>query len=1024
MLGESSSMPREAPDSEPQGSLAFSLQWNSAVSSPRNSSIDFDQEIRMNFQSNFVGPIRVNDSDVDFSPRRLVTILRLIAIVGVSIAASVPAPSVADQAAERLFTLKVLPLLKDKCVGCHGGDQEDVKSNFNVLTREALLRGGESEVPSIVPGKPDEGTLVAAIAWEAYEMPPKENDRLTEEQVQWFREWIKHGAPWPDEQTQQGYRDEEAKRGVTDEGMIFATSGGASDEWSNRRYRREDLWAFLPVPPVQEQLPPDVGRLESIDHYVSRKLEEAGLKAAPRAEPLDLIRRATYDLTGLPPRAEEVHEFIEAYAQQPRQAWEALIDRLLNSPRYGEHWARHWLDVTRYADTGGMSNDYERSNMWRYRDYVIRAFNSDKPYNEFVIEQLAGDELADESIRQRTAGSQKDVYQAQLSGSYNEQEAEWIVATGFLRLGPWDNAMVANEEARQMYLDDLVNNTGQTFLSQTLRCCKCHDHKFDPIPTRDYYRLYSAFATTHMAERQVPFLPEEDLSHFQEGKAHVQRMLEFATAEKLKILEKQEAAARAWYDEHGLPYKSEDDRKNDPDQIKPPRHVGLDHIEQGQRKVREQDEWIWTRRLERYEPMAQSVYNAANFDLKWNGARKLRIQRNEASGEPPINHILIGGTLTALGDTVLPGVLSALWVAVDQDADDPYLLTNHVDGRRLALAKWIVNPANSLTTRSMVNRIWQYHFGRGIAANANNFGAKGAKPTHPELLDFLASDFVGGGWSIKRMHRLIMMSETYLRSSLSIDPGAVGKVDPNNSLLSYFPRHRLTAEELRDSILAATGELVQGQGGLPVMPEINMEVALQPRMIQFSLAPAYQPSRTPDLRNRRSVYAYSVRGQSDPFTELFNQPNPNESCEYRDSAAVTPQVFALLNSNLITDRSIAMALRLHEERTDLSEQIRLAFLSILLREPTPEEIQRLSQYVEEMTEYHESIQPAPTEYPTTITRSLVEEFSGRTFEYDEILPTFENYRPDKKPSDVSPRVRALADMSLLLFNTNEFMYVN
>ncbi len=490
----------------------------------------------------------------------------------------------ADEATERLFTQKVLPLLKDKCLGCHGGEPEDVKGDFSVLTREALLRGGESEEPAIVPGKPDEGTLVAAIRWEDYEMPPKENDRLTEQQVQLFRDWIKHGAPWPDEQTQQAYRDQEAKRRVTDEGMIVETSGGTSDEWSNRRYQQEDLWAFLPVKPVTEVLPPDVPRSESIDYFVDQKLEAAGLQPSPRAEARDLIRRATYDLTGLPPAPVEVRKFLETYSQQPEQAWEELIDRLLDSPRFGEHWARHWLDVTRYADTGGMSNDYERSNMWRYRDYVIRALNSDKPYNEFIVEQLAGDELADESVRQRTDGSQENVFQTQLEGSYNEQEAEWIVATGFLRLGPWDNAMVDAEEARQMYLDDLVNITGQTFLSQTLRCCKCHDHKFDPIPTRDYYRIYSALSTTQMAERPVPYSPEEDLSHFEQGKAHVQRMLDFAVAEKNKIREKQEAAARAWYEQHGLPYKSEADRKNDPDEMKPPRHVGLDHVEQGQLK--------------------------------------------------------------------------------------------------------------------------------------------------------------------------------------------------------------------------------------------------------------------------------------------------------------------------------------------------------------------------------------------------------------------------------------------------------
>lgn len=929
----------------------------------------------------------------------------------------------ADDAAERLFALKVQPILKDKCLGCHGGDSEDVKGEYSVLSRESLLRGGASGEAAIVPGMPDEGNFVSAIKWETLEMPPKENDRLTAQQIETVREWIQKGAPWPNETAQSAYREEEVKKRVTDEGMIVDTSGGTSQQWTNRRYPPEDLWAFLPVKSKSELLAADVDRSKAIDYFIDAKLDEAGITAAPRADANDLIRRATYDLTGLPPKPVEVAEFQEAYSKQPDEAWALLIERLLDSPRYGEHWARHWLDVTRYADTGGMSNDYERSNMWRYRDYVIRALNSDKPYNVFIVEQLAGDELADESVRARSDGSQEAVKQAQLKGKYNEQEAEWLVATGFLRLGPWDNAMVEADEARQIYLDDLVNITGQTFLSQTLRCCKCHDHKFDPIPTRDYYRVYAAFSTTQMAERNVPFLPEEDLSHFDAGKAHVKRMLEFAVAEKNKIAEKQEAAARDWYIEHDLTYKPENQRMDDPDEMKPPRHVGLDHVEQGQLKVREQDEWIWTRQLERYEPMAQSVYNAAHADLAWNAARKLRISGKQTDADSPKSFILSGGALTAFGDRVFPGVLSALTLTVGSQSNDPYLVTNDVNGRRLELAKWIANPKNALTTRSIVNRIWQFHFDKAIAANSNNFGGKGAKPTHPMLLDYLAEDFVEGGWSIKRMHRLIMMSDVYRRSTAKTDSEMLATVDPNNSLLAHFPRRRLTAEELRDSMLSATGELVHCSGGLPVMPEINMEVALQPRMIQFSLAPAYQPSPTPDLRNRRTIFAYNVRGQADPFTDLFNQPNPNESCELRESAAVTPQVFSLLNSDLITDRSIAMALRLESEQQELSEQIRAAVTEVLLREPTEQEFERLSRYVHNMTAYHSNIEIRPVQYPTRITRSLVEELSGETFEYEEILPVFENYQADKKPSEVTPAVRALADMCLLLFNTNEFTYI-
>ncbi|MCA9137242.1 MAG: PSD1 domain-containing protein [Planctomycetales bacterium] len=933
-----------------------------------------------------------------------------------------------SESAERDFVLKVLPLLNDKCLGCHGGEADDIKGEFSVTSRENLLRGGESEEPSIVPGHPDQGTLIEAIAWEGLEMPPKENDRLSDEQVDLFRTWIKNGAPWPDEKTQQRYRDQERKQSATKDGVLFTTSGGTSQQWTDRRYQPADLWAWAKLKQKSDELPEDVPADHAIDFFINAKLEQSGLQVAPQATPQALIRRATLDLTGLPPTPDQVDAFVTAWETDSESAWATLVDRLLASDRYGEHWGRHWLDVTRYADTGGMSNDYERSNMWRYRDYVIRSFNNDKPYNEFVVEQIAGDELADQSVLARSGGDANAVKETRLGGDYTPQEAEWLVATGFLRLGPWDNAMVEADEARQIYLDDLVNITGQTFLSTTMRCCKCHDHKFDPIPTRDYYRMYSAFSTTHMAERNVPLLPSETKDGFEEGRKHVQKMLDFAVSEKNKLVEKREAAARKWFDEHSLPYKNEQDRKDLPDEEKPERHVGLDYVEQGQLKVREQDEWIWNRRLERYEPMAQSVYNAPTADLAWNGARKLRIGKPKKNGEEVVSHILIGGALTALGDKVLPGVLSAVALPArvsgdENQTDDPYLLTSDVDGRRLGLAKWIAHPENSLAIRSVVNRVWQYHFGVGLAANANNFGAKGAKPSHPDLLDYLADDFVENGWTFKRMHRMIMMSDAYRRSAIVPDPDKLAKTDPNNRLLSHFPRRRLSAEELRDSILLITGELIDSDGGVPIKPEINMEVALQPRMIQFSLAPSYQPSPKADQRNRRTVYAYHVRGMADPFTELFNQPNPNESCELRESASVTPQVFSLLNSAMMTDRSIAMAVRLESEQKDLPLQINRAFRLTFGRDASSGEQEQLERYVKDMRGYHQGVSPKAIQYPTRITRSLVEEFSGKVFEYEEILPVFEQYEMDKKASDVSAQTRALADMCLLLWNTNEFMYV-
>ncbi len=458
--------------------------------------------------------------------------------------------------------------------------------------------------------------------------------------------------------------------------------------------------------------------------------------------------------------------------------------------------------------------------------------------------------------------------------------------------------------------------------------------------------------------------------------------------------------------------------------MKPSRNIGMDYVAEGQLKVREQDEWIWERALERFEPMVQSVYDGAPGKKAWNAARKLRMPEVINASWKPQNFIYTGGSLAAPGPEVGPGVLSALQLPARGRASDPYLLPEPVQQRRLALADWIADPRNPLTTRSIVNRVWQHHFGKAIAGNPNNFGAKGAKPTHPEILDLLADDLVKHGWTLKRLHKEIMMSQAYQMSAQHPRQEQLREKDPNNDLLAFFPPRRLSAEEMRDAMLRVTGELNPALGGLPAYPEINLEVALQPRMIQFSLAPSYQPSPTPQERNRRSVYAYRVRGQADPFMEVFNKPNPNDSCERRDSAAVSPQAFTLLNSDMMTDRSIAFALRVGGEAATPEAQVRRAFQIALSRDPSAQESDRLTKYLADMRRYHPGAKAEAVTYPTKVTRSLVEEFSGKTFEYEEILPVFGHYTPDKKAADVSPDTRALADVCLLLLNSHEFINLN
>ncbi|MEM1085711.1 MAG: PSD1 and planctomycete cytochrome C domain-containing protein [Verrucomicrobiota bacterium] len=921
---------------------------------------------------------------------------------------------------ERLFSLKVLPLLQEKCFACHGSDAEDLKGELNLLTREAMLEGGETLDTVLVPGDAEASALYRSVTWEDsdLEMPPKENDRLNEEQIGWIKQWIDAGAPWPDDATRRKFQEEEWAVLENEDGVIIPHSGGLSDEWTYRRYKPEDMWAF------QEVVKPETAaEKHPVDGFIEAKLAAEGFEMAPPADARTLIRRATYDLIGLPPTPEEVDAFLAAWDADQDKAYEALIDRLLESPHYGERWAQHYLDVARYADTGGFSNDLERSNMWRYRDYVIRAFNEDKPYNEFIVEQLAGDELADRSVAKRLGSD--DLHRVRRKGDYTPEESEDLVATGFLRMGGWDTAMILPPEARQIYLDDVINAVGQTFLSTTMRCFKCHDHKFDPLPTRDYYRMYSAFAGTQLAERKAPFLDEESRANFDSEKALVERMLAYARSEYDKIVEKREAAARQWFEENNLEYVGYDERKGLPDEVKPPRHLGLSYVEQGQYKVRRQDVRIWERRLERFEPMVQSVYNGE--DRRRGGddhAARLRMPSKPKNEWRPKNHILAGGALQAPGDEVGPGVLSAIGLPVpNATSSDPYGVGDEIHGRRTKLAEWIAHPGNPLTTRSIVNRIWQHHFVEPIAGNPINFGAKGAKPTHPELLDWLAADFVENGWTFKRLHRVIMTSQAYRQSGRNPAYETLKEKDPDNRLIAYFPPRRLTAEELRDSFLSVTGELNPELGGLPIRPEITMEVALQPRMLQFSLAPAYQPSPTPEQRNRRTIYAYRVRGMADPFLELFNQPNPNDACEARTSAPVTPQVFTLLNSDMITDRSIAFARRLEKEQGSLGDRIDAGFRLTLGRLPDEREKSRLTRFVEEMVSYHADKNPEKVNYPTQITRSLVEELSGKPFEYQEILPVFEDYTPDLKPADVSAETRALADFCLLLFNTNEFVHI-
>lgn len=897
--------------------------------------------------------------------------------------------------AELLFVHEVLPLLKEKCFSCHGDDLMEIEGDFDIRSRESMLQGGESGHPALVPGKPHKSPIYIAVTWENsdFEMPPKENDRLSAEQIDLMRRWIAGGAPWPDEERR---RDLLANSEWNySDGVKVKTSGALSEEWANRRYRPEDIWAFYPV--KEYEIPEKFsGKSRNpIDAFINRKLDEHDIVPTVKADKITLIRRATFDLLGLPPTPQEINAFL---ADESSDAFEKVINRLLDSPHYGEQWGRHWLDVVRYSDTNGFSNDFERPNAWRYRDYVIRAFNKDKPYNRFIVEQIAGDEL-------------------------DPGNPEMIVAAGFLRMGPWEHTgMSVAAETRQFFLDDVTNSVGEAFLSIPLRCAACHDHKFDPVPTKDYYRIQASFAPVQFAERPADFLSSENKYGFEEGKQRIQGLLQEAEKALASIKAKEEAAAKRWMAQRGIPYQPRKERLQLPEDQRPPRFYGLTNQDLGYQKALQKRLQTLRRKLDRYEPLAFSVYNGPEVD---NPQSHRRMQMPESyEGETPETFILAGGSVYAPAEEVTPGVLSAIRTLTEKG--EPVFsdsIPPTMDGRRLALARWLASPENPLTSRSIVNRIWQYHFGAGIAGNANNFGIMGKKPTHPELLDWLALYFIENGWSFKSMHRLIMTSEAYQRASHHSDATTVKEKDPDNKWLAYYSPRRLTAEELRDAMLLISGELNPEMGGLPIKPEVNMEVALQPRHIMGSIASAYQPSRTPQERNRRTIYIYHYRGLPNPMLEVFNQPNADLSCERRIASTVTPQVFTLWNSQNSYDRSLAMACRLEQEVETLPERIKRAIQLAWNRKATRREINSSEEYVRKMISYHQENAPMKQHYPTKVKRRMFEEMTGEAFEYTERLDIYENYVPDIKPWDVAAETRALADLCLVLFNANEFIYV-
>lgn len=873
---------------------------------------------------------------------------------------------------ERLFALQVQPLLIDKCFACHGADADAIEGGLDLTTRQGMLDGGDSfESEVLVPGDAATSWLYRTVlrSEPGYEMPPKEADQLSQEQQWAIRDWINAGAPWPTDsriaQIQESYG----------EGEMVLVSEALSSEWQNRRYESAKLWAYRPLKDVE--VPPDQ---HPIDWMLDQRLDEASLSPAPNAPDRAMVRRLSFGLTGLPPTPADVEAFESEYANNPEQAVVDFAQRLMDTPHYGEHFGQHWLDVARYADSAGFANDYARPNAWRYRDYVVRAFNQDKPYNEFVLQQIAGDEI-------------------------DATDPENLIATGFLRMGPWEQtSMSVFKETRGQWLDDVTDSVGQAFLAHSMLCCKCHDHKFDPVPTRDYYAMMAVFSTTQFADRDAAFLESENCAGFDSSDGWVQ--------EKVKAYEEQRKELQA---------EMQRKRKQETGDTK----VGDNGLDPGdEASLARMNKNISRHKIEldRTQPIAFSVYTGATIH-KNNIAGRIPIAKAPwKKGEIELDAIRNGGDVYSIGAPVTPGALSA---AVSLGQMEPIEIPSGKGARRKALAKWIVDPANPLTARVMVNRVWTWHFGRGIAGNPNNFGGTGGLPTHPELLDYLAGWFMDNGWSIKELNRLIISSKAYRRASRHPDAEAVAARDPEGKLYAVFQPRRLTAEELRDSLLRVSGELNLKVGGIPCRPDINLEVAFQPRQIMGGAASVYEPDAKPEQRNRRTLYAERLRGVRDPFLEVFNQPGPDKSCELRETSTVAPQALTLLNSSEVFERAVAFASRLskekHASRRDVIER---AFMLAISRRPSKSELDACLAHWEDSTRASTTSNYASQEYPASIERTVMAEKTGQPYTFVEHMPAYREYEPDLQPTDLSPEELGLAHVCRVLLNMNEFTYLD
>lgn len=805
------------------------------------------------------------------------------------------------------FNHEALPVLKTHCIGCHGGGEP--MGALDLRSLASLLRGSQNG-PVIVEGSADASILIRKVSAGAMP-PPGMGPRVDKTDLDRLRHWVDTST----------FALRADKAGA--ERKTFTEKEAPPITEEDRRY-----WAFRkprkhPEPAVRGRK-----RLRTpIDAFVLARLESEGLGFSPDAPKEVLLRRAFFDLIGLPPNTEEIEAFMSDTAPG---AYERLIDRLLDSPHYGERWGRYWLDAAGYIDTGGFDNDIPTINvfegMWRYRDYVVKALNDDKPYDRFVTEQLAGDELVD----WRNAGT------------YSDETVEALVATGYLRTAfdRTDSDITNLFKERHDVLFGLMEKVSTSLMGLTLGCARCHSHRYDPIPQRDYYRFFALFTPAYNPMdwkqpkfRYLPDIAKPEQEEIDRHNAEIQKPLD--------KLEEELADLRMPYEDmlldkrlEALPEQIRADAKEavrtDEEKLTDVQKYLLEKFGE---KLEVTPEEV-TALLEKNEPHRAEQERIKSRIATLEGYRRSygKIQALWDVGQPPATRLLQRGAVESPGPKVNPGFLEVLSRPGESDVDRPVEAKGETSGYRLALAQWLTSPDHPLTGRVAVNRIWQHHFGTGIVATPENFGKLGAQPTHPKLLDWLAVDFMQNGWKMKRLHRLIMTSTVYRQSSRQTDAAhAAAKArDPLNKLLWRMNMRRLEAEAVRDSVIAVSGRLDPTVGGPAILIEHDSS----------GLQSIDRNDPTPNADRRRSLYVLARRNYPLNFLEVFDYPLMQTNCNRRINSATPLQSLTLMNDEFVLQHAEHIKNRVNDlsGTASIEGKIERAYRLALARKPNAMEM--------------------------------------------------------------------------------------